>query len=171
MRRAHKSGGRSGQAAVEFVVLYGGVILPLSFMLIFVAEMFWVWHSVTDFTRDGARYAATHCWYAGGTNVLTYMQTHVPRMIDMDQFMSNAAEITVTYYSKDATTGTLSEYACANSECSVDCIPDAVSVSILNYQFARFSSFMKLAAVTMPDFRTSMAMESGGCDETGSCLP
>ena len=32
-------------------------------MVIFVAEMLWVWHSVVDFTRDGARYAATHCWH------------------------------------------------------------------------------------------------------------
>ena len=51
-----------GQALTEFAVLYAGVILPLTFMTIFVAEMLWIWHSVADFTRDGARYAATHCW-------------------------------------------------------------------------------------------------------------
>ena len=80
MRRAHS--GRSGQAAVEFAVLYAGVILPLTFMTIFVAEMLWIWHSVADFTRDGARYAVTHCWMADGSNVTGYMQSHVPAMID-----------------------------------------------------------------------------------------
>src|SRR5579862_1225852 len=53
---------RSGQATVEFAVLYAGVVLPLIFMTIFVAEMLWIWHSVADFTRDAARYASTHCW-------------------------------------------------------------------------------------------------------------
>ena len=54
----HKCAGRH----LEFALLYAGVMLPLTFMVIFVAEMLWVWHSVIDFTRDGARYAATHCW-------------------------------------------------------------------------------------------------------------
>ena len=44
-----------GQAAIEFALLYAAVILPLTFMMIFVSEMLWVWHSVVDFTRDGAR--------------------------------------------------------------------------------------------------------------------
>src|SRR5450759_5130229 len=74
---------RSGQASVEFALLYGAVILPLTFMLVFVSEMLWVWHSVVDFTRDGANYAATHCWMGDGSNVTTYMTTHVPRMVDM----------------------------------------------------------------------------------------
>src|ERR1019366_5779452 len=50
----------SGQATVEFAVLYAAVVLPLTFMIVFVSEMLWIWHSVADFTRDGARYAATH---------------------------------------------------------------------------------------------------------------
>src|SRR6266849_3340200 len=85
----------SGQTAVEYGILYAGVIVPLTFAIIFVAEMLWVWHSVVDFTRDGARYAATHCWSADGQNVTAYMQTHVPRMIDMDQFQQGPAQIAV----------------------------------------------------------------------------
>ena len=91
---------RSGQALTEFAVLYAGVILPLTFMIVFVSEMLWVWHSVADFTRDGARYAATHCWMADGSNVAGpggYMPTHVPPMIDMDQFQNGAAGIQVQY--------------------------------------------------------------------------
>ena len=76
--------GESGQTTVEYGILYAGVILPLTFAIIFVAEMLWVWHSVVDFTRDGAQYAATHCWESNGQNVITYMQTHVPRMVGME---------------------------------------------------------------------------------------
>src|SRR5436309_7109472 len=76
---------RSGQATLEYAILYAGVVLPLTLGIVFAAELLWVWHSVVDFTREGARYATTHCWTANGDNVLTYMRTHVPRMIDLDQ--------------------------------------------------------------------------------------
>ena len=86
---------RRGQAAIEFALLYSAVILPLTFMIVFVAEMLWTWHSVVDFTRAGAQFAATHCWESdgSGSNVLNWMQTHVPRMIDQQQFQNNAAGI------------------------------------------------------------------------------
>jgi hypothetical protein len=170
-RRAAGRGKRSGQAMLEFALLYAGVILPLTFMTIFVAEMLWVWHSALEFTREGARYAATHCWQSDASNVTAYMQSHVPRTIDMDQFQSGAAGLEVLYFSKDPDTGELAEYSCEGGECSVDCVPDAVSVSITNYQFTRFASYMRLPAVSMPTFRTSLPMESAGCDESGSCLP
>jgi Flp pilus assembly protein TadG len=162
---------RSGQAAFEFVLLYGAVILPLTFMIVFVAEMFWVWHSVADYTRTGARYAATHCWMADGSNVQEYMTTHVPPMIDMDQFQNGSATITAQYYSVDPSSGSLTEFTCEGGDCSVNCVPDVVTVSVPNYQFTRFSSYFKLPAVSMPDFRTTLPMESNGCDETGNCLP
>src|SRR5437870_5030974 len=121
---------RSGQATIEYAILYAGVILPLTFAIVFAAEMLWVWHSVVDFTRDGARYATTHCWTANGDNVMTYMRSHVPRMIDMDQFQQGQAELAVTYYSRDPDTGSLVDFTCASGECSVDCIPDAVTVRV-----------------------------------------
>lgn len=162
---------RSGQSTVEFALLYAGVILPLTFAVVFASEMFWVWHSVIDFTRDGARYAASHCWQSGADNVLGYMRTHVPRMIDMDQFQSGSAEISVQYFSRDPDSGTLVEFTC-DGDCSAACVPDAVSVRINNYQFQRFVNFLRLPPVTMPDFRTSMPIESAGCDpEQGTCLP
>lgn len=78
----------AGQATLEFALLYAAVIVPLTFGVVFVSEMYWVWHSMVEFTRDGARYASTHCWESGGQNVLSFMQTHVPRTIDQNQFQS-----------------------------------------------------------------------------------
>jgi hypothetical protein len=100
-----------------------------------------------------------------------YMPTHVPPMIDMDQFQTGAAGIQVAYYQADPTTGALTPFTCDSSDCSAGCVPDAVSVSITNYRFTRFSGFMKLPPVTIPPFTTSVPMESAGCDESGNCLP
>lgn len=156
----------------EFALLYAGVILPLSFAIVFTAEILWIWHSVVDFTRDGARYAATHCWQPGGGNVSNYMRTHVPRMIDMDQFQNGQAEIAIDYFSRDPDTGSLTEFSCDSGECSAACIPDMVTVRVTNYEFRRFVSFLGLPPVPIPDFRTSAPIESAGCDpEQGTCLP
>ncbi|MFB3826691.1 MAG: TadE/TadG family type IV pilus assembly protein [Bryobacteraceae bacterium] len=169
MRRFWRATG--GQEVVEYALLSAGVIVPLTFSIIFVGEMFWVWHSVVDYTRDGARYAATHCWQSDAANVQTYMTTHVPRMIDMDQFQGGAATITVQYFAKDPETGELIDFSCEGGDCSTACVPDAVSVSVTNYEFRRFVGFFGLPAVPLPDFRASMAMGGAGCDETGTCLP
>ncbi len=164
--------GRRGQATVEFAVLYAAVILPLTFMLIFVAEMLWVWHSVGDLTRRGARYASTHCWQNGSENVLQWMRTNVPRMVDMDQFQNSTAELEVRYFSRDATSGSLVDFTCEGGDCTSDCVPDVVSVRVANYEFRRFSSFFGLPPVRIPDFRMSLPMESAGCDpEAATCSP
>lgn len=164
--------GTSGNAVLEFALLYGGVILPLTFMLVFVAEMAWIWHTVVDFTRDGARYAATHCYEADGSasNVLAYMQANVPAMIDQQQFQTGAAGIQVSYFTQNPD-GSLSPFG--GSTCTGSfCLPDSVSVGISNYQFTRFSSFFKLPPVTIPPFTTVVPMESGGyVDATGACVP
>src|SRR5271163_231162 len=93
----------SGQATVEFALMYGAVIVPLVFGLIFVAQAYWVWHSIVELTRDGARYAATHCWVDdGGSNVVQYMQTNVPPNIDQAQFQAGGlAQINVNYFQLD----------------------------------------------------------------------
>jgi len=63
MRRRSK---QSGQATVEYAITFAAIMAPLMFAIIFTAELLWVWHSIVDFTRDGASYAATHCFEAGG---------------------------------------------------------------------------------------------------------
>ncbi len=160
---------QSGQALTEFALLYGAVVLPLTFMIIVIAQMLWIWHSVCDFTRDGARYAATHCWVGDGSNVITYMQAHVPAMIDQNQFQTGAATLQVSYFSQDPVSGTVAPFAGCAAECSANCIPDAVSVSVSSYQYLRFSGFFKLPPVTIPPFTTTVPMESAGCDEAGVC--
>ena len=178
MKRVHAGGARSdkrrGQAVLEYALLYAGVILPLTFGIVFVAEMLWVWHSVVEFTRDGARYAATHCWQADGQNVIQYMQTHVPRTIDMDQLKgvgTAPAQIVVNYFSRDPDSGSLTDFTC-DGECSVDCVPNVVTVRITGYEFRRFVDFLKLPPVAMPEFPTTLPIESAGCDpEQGTCLP
>jgi hypothetical protein len=159
MRRRHTS----GQAITEFAVLYAGVILPLTFMTIFVAEALWIWHGVVDFTRDGARYAVTHyCPAPDGSNVVTYMQTNVPPIIDQAQFQAGGnAQLTVQYL--DSTGQPF-----AQGDCS-DCVPDSVSVSVANYTFGRLAAYLKLPGIPIPPFTTNLPMESAGLDPTLGC--
>ena len=157
--------GRRGQSAVEFAVLYAGVMLPLTFMTIFVAQALWLWHGMTEFTRDGARYAATHCYQGDGANVITYMQTHVPPVIDQAQFQAGGnATVQVQYL--NATGQPFS-----NGDCG-DCVPDNVSVSVGNYTFGRLAVFLRLPGIVLPPFTTNLPMESAGFqDASGTCIP
>src|SRR5713101_8743319 len=76
----------AGQTTVEFALAYAGVLLPLTFGLIFISQLLWVWHSIADFTRQGAGYAATHCWQGSAGNVIDFMRSNVPLMPSRDQF-------------------------------------------------------------------------------------
>lgn len=171
MRKMIRIDRRAGQAVIEFPLLYLGVILPLTFGIIFASEMWWVWHSMVEFTRSGARYAATHCWQSDGTNVTAYMQANVPSTIDMQQFQLGPATINVNYYARDPASGVLNPFTC-DGDCTTNCVPDVVTVGIANYQFNHFVTFLKLPPVILPEFLTSLPMESNGCDpETAVCNP
>jgi hypothetical protein len=154
---------QSGQAVTEFAVMYAGVILPLTFMTIFVAEALWIWHGVVDFTRDGARYASTHyCQTQDASGTLTYMQTHVPPIIDQAQFQAGGtAQVNVQYL--DSTGQPFSSGDCG------DCVPDSVSVSVSNYTFGRLAGFLNLPGIGIPPFTTNLPMESAGLDPTLGC--
>ena len=164
---------RGGQASLEFALMWAGVIVPMTFGIVFTAEMYWVWHAMVEFTRDGARYAATHCWEGDGQNVISYMQSNVPLTMDINQFQSGgSAQINVEYFQIDPNSGQLTAFSGCSSDCSTTCVPDAVTVSISGYTFGRFVAYLKLPPVTMPAFPTSMPMESNGCDpEQGVCNP
>jgi len=162
---------RSGQATIEFVLAYSGILLPLTFALIYTSQLLWIWHGVNDFTRRGAGYAASHCWQASGGNVLEYMRSNLPPVIDQNQFANGPAEISVSYFANDPTSGTRVPFAC-DTDCDITCIPDTVTVSVTGYSYATFVTALGLPAVPLPDFQTSVPIESAGCDpEQGICVP
>ena len=172
-RHGRRGRRQSGQAMLEYALLFTGVIAPFTFGIIFLAQLLWVWHSMVEFTRDGARYATTHCWQADGSNVLQYMYAHVPPNVEETQFnqANGNAIVTINYYTVDPDSGSLTDFSCDN-DCSVRCIPDVVTVSVQNYIYGKFFGYLKLPGVPMPAWPTSMPMESAGCDpSTGVCLP
>lgn len=162
---------QSGQALVEYALVYSLVILPVTFAMIFTSLLLWVWHSANDFTREGARYAVTHCWQNGGQNVIGYMRSHSPITWDRDQFQNGPMEIQVLYFAKDPESGDLVEFTC-DGECTAACVPDIVTVKVTNYEFRGMQNYFGLAPLRMPDFQTTLPMESAGCDpEQGTCVP
>jgi Flp pilus assembly protein TadG len=165
--------GRRGQATVEYAIAFSSLLLPVTFAIVYTSQLLWIWHSVTDFTRNGARYATTHCWQGDGENVRTWMKNNTPLMFDRDQFQSGSVEIQVTYMSRDADSGQLAEFSCDGGDCSTSCVPDVVTVKVTNYEFRTFvTNYLGLAPVTLPDFHMTLAMQSAGCDpEQGTCLP
>ncbi len=159
---------QSGAIATEFLLVFAGVLAPVTFAFIFTAQLLWTWHSVNDFTRQGAGYAATHCWQSGAPNVVQWMQSNVPAMPNQGIFQNGPAQITVSYFAEDPTTGILTNFDC-DGDCSTGCIPDVVTVSISNYQYQPFSM---LPPVVLPNFQATVPMESCGCDpEAGVCYP
>jgi hypothetical protein len=160
-----------GQATVEFVLAFVAVVLPLTFALIFTSQILWIWHSVNEFTRRGAAYATTHCWESSAGNVLDFMRANVPPMVNQDQFQNGPVQISVNYFSKDPASGQLTPFQC-DSECSLSCIPDTVTVSVTGFEFRTFVTSLGLPPVALPDFRTLLPIESAGCDpEQGVCQP
>jgi len=171
-KRLRSKAGRRGAAAVEYALVYAGIILPLTSMLIFTAELLWVWNSGVDFTNRGARYAATHCWQPDGGNVVSNMRENTPIMFDRQQFIDGQAEIEVRYFGRNAESGDLEDFSCDGSQCSRECVPETVRVRISNYEFRAFVSYLGLPPVPIPDFQTTLPMESAGCSpDSEECLP
>jgi TadE-like protein len=168
---AERNARAAGQATVEFALACVGVLLPTTFALIFTSQLLWIWHSVNEFTRRGAAYATTHCWQSSADNVLAFMRANVPPTINQDQFVNGPAQISVSYFSKDPASGQLTPFQC-DDECSPGCIPDTVTVTLNGFEFRTFVTSLGLPPVPLPDFRTSLPMESAGCDpEQGVCQP
>lgn len=172
MRMLRRKASQRGQAAIEYAIIYTAILLPVTMMIVFTAELIWVWHSAVEMTREGARYAVTHCYQAGGDNVITYMRENLPLMINGDDFRDGLAEIEVLYYGRDPDSGELVEFSCEGSDCSRECVPEAVTVRINNYEFQGFFTYLGLPPITMPSFQTSMPMESAGCSaDSEECVP
>jgi len=160
-----------GQTTFEFALAFAGVVLPATLAVVFTSQLLWVWHSVNDFTRQGASYATTHCWESTAGNVVDFMRSHIPPMVGQDQFLSGPVQINVTYYARDPDSGQLTPFTC-DGDCSTTCIPDTVRVSVTGFEYRPFVVSLDLPPVPIPDFQTSLPMESAGCDpEQGTCLP
>ncbi len=158
-----RSRARRGQQAVEFALSFSALTLSLTTILIFTAQALWVWHSVAELTRLGAKYAASHCYQSGGANVIAFIRNNVPIMADRDSFRDGTVEIEVNYYQRDPDTGSLADFTCGGADCSTECIPDAVRVRVVNYQFRGVQSYFGLPAINLPNFETSLPVESMGC--------
>src|SRR5260370_41872559 len=64
-----------GQASVEMALALVFGILPLTIGLIAFAEAAWTYHGLVTLTRQGARYAATHCFQdSTGQNVVAWLR-------------------------------------------------------------------------------------------------
>ena len=154
---------RRGQATLEFALTFAAITMPMTAAIIFTSQLLWVWHSVTEWTRAGAQYAVTHCWNGSGENVATWMRQNVPPNVDSPQFQQGGATIEVRYFQRNAETGQMEDFTCEGGECSTECIPDAVTVRVTGYEFRRVLTTLGVPPVQLPDFRTSLAMESAGC--------
>lgn len=103
--------------------------------------------------------------------MVTYMRANVPVNVDQAQFQGGSVDINVNFYSRDPSSGALTDFSC-DTECSAACVPDTVTITLGNYEFRGFFSYLKLQPVTAPTFQTSVPIEGAGCDpEQGICNP
>ncbi len=153
------------------MVLVAG-LLPLTLALTAFAEVTWTYHALTTLTRQGAHYAATHCWTdSTGSNVVTWMQANAPPFPDRAQLASGGIEIQVSYWTHDPLTRTSVPFTCAGG-CSPDCVPDSVTVGIVGYQFSHFLSGLGLQPLQVPPFATTVEIEGAGANpETAVSTP
>jgi len=161
-----------GQATLEMALALVAGIIPLSFGLIAFTELAWTYHVLATLTRQGARYAATHCWQDdGGSNVVNWMQTNAPPFPDRPLLASGGVQIQVSYWRHDPDTHQSVPFSCGGG-CSPDCVPDSVTVSISNYQFNHFFPLLGLQPLQVPSFSTTVEIESsGGNPETAVSTP
>ena len=154
--------GSKGQATVEMALALVAAIIPITFALIAFTEIAWTYHALATVTRQGARYAATHCWQdEGGSNVTNWMQANAPPFPDRRLLVSGGVQIQVNYWTHDPDTHQSIPFTCGGG-CSPDCVPDSVTVSIIGYQFNHFFPLLGLQPLQVPPFSTTVAIESGG---------
>lgn len=171
IRRNAKRRVSRGQATIETALVFA-LVTPLTFGLIAVAEIGWTYHALVTLTRQGARYASTHCWQDdAGSNVVNWMQVNAPPFPDRAQLATGGVQIQVNYWMHDFNTHQSVPFSCG-AACSPECVPDSVTVSISGYQFNHFLPLLGLQPLQVPPFSTTVEMESaGGNPETGVSAP
>ena len=161
-----------GQATVEMALALVFGVLPLTFGLIAFAEIAWTYHALATLTRQGARYAGTHCWQdSAGSNVVTWMQANSPAFPDRQQLNTGEVQIQVSYWTHDPETHQSVAFTCGGG-CGPECVPDSVTVSISGYSFNHFLPMLGLQPLQVPPFSTTVEMQSaGGNPETAISSP
>jgi hypothetical protein len=92
--------------------------------------------------------------------------------VDQERLREGEAEINVEYFVQDPATGDAVAFQCEGSDCSVECIPDQVRITVTGFEYRRMLDVLGLPPVALPDFRTALSMEGAGCNpEEGTCLP
>jgi hypothetical protein len=147
-------------------------IIPLTFGLLAFGQLAWTYHSLHTLTRQGARYAATHCFQdESGSNVVSWMQTNAPLFPDRPLLMTGGIQVQVNYWTHDLETHETVPFSCAGG-CSSDCVPDSVTVSITGYEFNHFFPLLGLGPLQVPPFSTTVEMQSAGANpETAISAP
>ena len=167
--------GRStrGQATVETALIMMTVMLPLIFGVVALADVAWTYHALVTLTRQGARYAATHCFEDdSGSNVVSWMQANSPPFLDRPQLVGGTVQILVNYWSHDVVNQVSNPYSGCVSTCTPACVPDSVTVSISGYQLRHLLPLLGLQPLQVPGFATTVEIQSAGGDpETGIAAP
>ena len=161
-----------GQANVETALALIFGIIPLTFGLFAFSELAWTYHALATLTRQGARYAATHCWQdESGSNVVNWMQSNAPAFPDRPLLTSGGIQLQVSYWTHNTGTHQTVPFTCGGG-CSPDCVPDSVTVSITGYEFNHFFPVLGLPPLQVPPFSTTVEMESAGENpETAASSP
>jgi len=153
-----------GQASVEMALALALGIVPLTLAFIAFVEVAWTYHALATITRQGARYASTHCWQdSAGSNVVNWLQMNAPAFPDRPQLLNGGIQLLVTYWAHDPSTHQSIPFACGDS-CSPQCVPDSVTVSVNGYEFSHLLPLLHLAPLRVPSFSTTVEMESVGAD-------
>jgi hypothetical protein len=161
-----------GQATVEMVLVLIAGIVPLTLGLIAFAEITWTYHALVTITRQGARYASTHCWQDDtGSNVVNWMQNNAPPFPDRPLMATGGVPIQVSYWTHDATLQQSVPFSC-DGGCSPQCVPDSVTVSIVGYQFNYFLPLLGMQPLQFPPISTTLEVQGAGGDpEAGISYP
>jgi hypothetical protein len=161
-----------GQATVEMALALALIVIPITLALLAFIELAWTYHALATLTRQGARYAANHCWQdSAGSNVVTWMQENSPMFPDRQELISGGIQIQVAYWRHDPETHTSVVFECGGG-CGLDCIPDSVTVSINGYSFSHFLPMLGFQPLQVPPFSTTVEMQGAGANpETAVSTP
>lgn len=148
-------------------------IVPLTLALIGFAEVAWTYHALAALTRQGAQYAATHCWQDdAGSNVMNWMVANSPAFPDRPKLITGEISIQVQYWTNDSINHLTNSFTCGGTSCSIECVPDSVTVSITGYSFNHFLPYFGFAAFQVPSFSTTVEIQGSGANpETGVSMP